>query len=94
MPATLNHNLTFQYCTSCICHVNTDVCECCHSLFTWHSTFSGEAQEYRERYNCRQCGSLVCGPCSMQRHAVPRIGLLAPQRLCDTCFFKGDYAHM
>jgi hypothetical protein len=72
----------------------TDVCECCRAQFTWHSTFKGEAQEYRERYNCRQCGGLVCEPCSAQRRAIPRIGLLSPQRVCDRCFHKGDYAHM
>lgn len=64
------------------------VCECCQCPFTWHSTFRGEAQEYRERYNCRQCGGLVCGPCSIQRRAIPRLGLIQPSRVCDKCFHK------
>ena len=66
----------------------SSVCQCCQCPFTWHSTFRGEAQEYRERYNCRNCGSLVCGPCSIQRRAIPRIGLIQPSRVCDKCFHK------
>ena len=64
------------------------LCTCCNSPFTWHSTFKGEAQEYRERYNCRHCGGLVCGPCSSKRRAIPRLGLLLPSRMCDKCFHK------
>ena len=67
-------------------------CQACGSSFTWHSTFQGEAQEYRERYNCRSCGALVCGPCSQQRRAIPRIGLISPVRICDSCFYRGDFA--
>ena len=68
------------------------VCKCCKSRFTWHSTFRGEAQEYRERYNCRSCGGLVCGPCSTRRQPVLRLGLISPSRICDTCFFNGHYS--
>ena len=67
---------------------NSIVCECCQCPFTWHSTFRGEAQEYRERYNCRQCGGLVCGPCSLERRAIPHLGLIQPSRVCDKCFHK------
>lgn len=67
-------------------------CQCCHNSFTWHSTFRGDAQEYRERYNCRNCGRLVCGPCSIQKRAIPRLGLIFPVRICDTCFYKGEFA--
>lgn len=69
-------------------------CSCCQSPFTWHSTFRGAAQEFRDRYNCRNCGCLVCGPCSTQRRPVPRLGMLQPRRLCDRCFLSGDYAQM
>ena len=68
------------------------VCKCCQSRFTWHSTFRGEAQEYKERYNCRSCGGLVCGPCSSNRHPVLRLGLITPSRICDTCFYNGVYS--
>lgn len=64
------------------------LCACCRCPFTWHSTFQGEAQEYRERYNCRHCGGLVCGPCSLKRRAIPRLGLIQPSRICDRCFHK------
>ena len=67
-------------------------CECCHNSFTWHSTFRGQAQEYRERYNCRNCGSLVCGPCSESRRAIPKFGLIFPRRICDKCENTGDYS--
>jgi hypothetical protein len=68
------------------------VCKCCQSRFTWHSTFRGEAQEYKERYNCRSCGGLVCGPCSVNRQPVLRLGLIIPSRICDTCFYNGVYS--
>ena len=64
------------------------LCACCRFPFTWHSTFKGEAQEYRERYNCRHCGGLICGPCSTKRRAIPRLGLMQPSRVCDKCFYK------
>ena len=67
-------------------------CQCCHNSFTWHSTFQGDAQEYRERYNCRNCGNLVCGPYSILKRAIPRLGLIFPVRICDTCFYKGEFA--
>lgn len=67
-------------------------CKCCGSSFTWHSTFRGEAQEYKERYNCRCCGGLVCGPCSVNRHPIIRLGLMEPSRVCDMCFYNGKYA--
>lgn len=68
------------------------VCKCCQSRFTWHSTFRGEAQEYKERYNCRSCGALVCGPCSSNRQPVLRLGLITPSRICNTCFYNGIYS--
>lgn len=68
------------------------VCKCCQSRFTWHSTFRGEAQEYKERYNCRSCGGLVCGPCSANRLPVLRLGLITPSRICDSCYYNGVYS--
>jgi hypothetical protein len=69
-----------------------DRCACCLLPFTWHSTFRGAAQEFRERYNCRNCGALVCGPCSTRRKSVARLGMLAPRRVCDRCFLRGDFS--
>ena len=68
-------------------------CQCCHSRFTWHTTFRGDAQQYKERYNCRCCGGLVCGPCSDHKEnslALSSIGLILPNnRICDRCFYSG-----
>lgn len=71
---------------------SSEACACCHNSFTWHSTFRGQAEEYRERYNCRNCGALVCGKCSDEKRTIPRYGLIFPTRICDTCLFEGSYA--
>lgn len=68
-------------------------CSCCHGSFTWHATFKGEPSEYRERYNCRHCGELVCGPCSTQRRCISKFGMIFPVRVCDRCVLLGDYAY-
>lgn len=67
-------------------------CHCCHNSFTWESTFKGETQEYRGRHNCRYCGSLVCDACSQKNVTIPKFGMLFPVRICDNCYYKGDYA--
>lgn len=68
-------------------------CQCCHNSFTWHTTFTGVTQEFREKYNCRNCGSLVCDPCSKEKRAIPRLGLIFPVRVCDRCFYSGDFSN-
>ena len=72
----------------------SEECTCCHSNFTWNSTFTGQAQEYRDKYNCRVCGYLVCDSCSTQRRAVPKYGHIIPKRICDKCLYKGDFASL
>lgn len=69
-----------------------DTCACCHNSFTWNSTFTGQAQEFRDKYNCRYCGHLVCDACSSQRRAMPQLGHMFPRRICDQCLYKGDFA--
>eukprot|EP01035_Chromulina_nebulosa_P021317 gene21317-27619_t len=71
---------------------STDNCKCCENKFTWHSTFTGIAQEYREKFNCRYCGLLVCDPCSQKRYPIAKYGLIFPSRICDKCVLKGDFA--
>ena len=71
----------------------TDSCECCKAAFTWHTTSRTEPQTYREKHNCRQCGLLVCDPCSKRRKPLPAIGLLAPSRVCDRCYFQCGSDH-
>ncbi len=71
-----------------------DSCFCCGNSFTWHSTFRGDAQEYRERYNCRHCGRLVCGPCSSEKRPVPKWGMIFPRRVCDLCINEGDFSQL
>jgi hypothetical protein len=72
----------------------SDACACCHNSFTWNSTFTGQAQEFRDKYNCRNCGHLVCDACSSQRRAIPRFGHIIPKRICDQCVLNGDFASM
>lgn len=62
---------------------------CCASLFTWASTSNTEAQEARDKHNCRACGCLVCDPCSKRRIPIPSIGITAPVRVCDRCYWGG-----
>ena len=64
----------------------SDTCQRCANKFSWHSTFTSASSEARERHNCRNCGDLVCGPCSSQRQAIPRLGLSNPVRVCIKCY--------
>uniref|UniRef100_A0A7S3H6I2 sn-1-specific diacylglycerol lipase n=2 Tax=Spumella elongata TaxID=89044 RepID=A0A7S3H6I2_9STRA len=73
---------------------DSETCACCHNNFTWNSTFTGQAQEFRDKYNCRNCGRLVCDPCSTQRRAIPQLGHMFPKRICDQCLYKGDFASL
>jgi hypothetical protein len=63
-----------------------DTCSCCASRFTWASTSDSEAQEARDKHNCRSCGTLVCDPCAKRRMPLPSIGLTVPVRVCDRCY--------
>lgn len=59
---------------------------CCASRFTWASTSDSEAQEARDKHNCRSCGTLVCDPCSRNRIPIPSIGISLSARVCDRCY--------
>mmetsp|Transcript_5145 Transcript_5145/g.7959 ORF Transcript_5145/g.7959 Transcript_5145/m.7959 type:complete len:1185 (+) Transcript_5145:66-3620(+) len=61
-------------------------CSCCASKFTWASTSNSEAQEARDKHNCRSCGALVCDPCSQNRIPLPSVGITVPSRVCDRCY--------
>jgi len=61
-------------------------CCCCASRFTWASTSDNEAQEARDRHNCRACGGLVCDSCSKNRVPIVNIGIHLPSRVCDRCY--------
>jgi len=61
-------------------------CYCCASRFTWASTSDSEAQEARDRHNCRACGGLVCGACSSNQVPLPDVGINTPSRVCDRCY--------
>jgi hypothetical protein len=63
---------------------------CCASRFTWASTSDNEAQEARDKHNCRSCGSLVCEPCARNRIPIPSIGLTVAVRVCDRCYNDMD----
>lgn len=38
------------------------------------------------RHHCRNCGKLVCGPCSGHRFIIPGSGSNKRQRVCDGCY--------
>lgn len=63
-----------------------NTCSCCAHRFTWASTSDSEAQEARDKHNCRSCGGLVCDPCAKHRVPIPSIGLTVPVRVCDRCY--------
>ena len=63
-----------------------DTCSCCASRFTWASTSNSEAQNARDKHNCRSCGTLVCNPCATNRIPLSSIGLTVPVRVCDRCY--------
>lgn len=63
-----------------------DTCSCCASRFTWASTSDSEAQEARDKHNCRSCGTLVCDPCARRRMPLPSIGITMSVRVCDRCY--------
>lgn len=60
---------------------------CCASTFTWASTSDSEAQDARDKHNCRYCGSLVCDACSTNRVPLPDMGINIPSRVCDRCYY-------
>lgn len=64
---------------------HTNSCEACGNDFVWHSTLQGEPAQCRERHNCRQCGKLVCTPCTDIKRTCPKFGFLFPVRLCLSC---------
>ena len=61
-------------------------CACCASRFTWASTSDTEAQEARDKHNCRKCGGLVCNPCSQNHLPLSELGITVPSRVCDRCY--------
>ena len=63
-----------------------NTCCCCANRFTWASTSDSEAQEARDKHNCRSCGGLICDPCSRNRVPIPSIGCTVPVRVCDRCY--------
>mmetsp|Transcript_34382 Transcript_34382/g.118526 ORF Transcript_34382/g.118526 Transcript_34382/m.118526 type:complete len:139 (-) Transcript_34382:40-456(-) len=68
----------------------TDACGACRAQFTWHTTSATATAAFREKHNCRECGLLVCDPCSRRRKPLSHVGLLVPSRVCDRCFFRGN----
>jgi len=64
----------------------SNTCSNCASRFTWASTCDSEAQEARDKHNCRSCGYLVCGPCSTNCVPLPEYGITVPVRICDSCY--------
>ena len=57
----------------------TNMCELCHSVFTW----------YRWRHHCRMCGKLVCNNCSKYKDYV--VGYSDNRvRVCKECYLAKE----
>jgi len=67
------------------CYSDAACCACCESDFNWNSTLESEAQQMRDRYNCRACGKVVCDQCSQHKQRMPRVGIHEAVRVCDRC---------
>mmetsp|Transcript_14473 Transcript_14473/g.25941 ORF Transcript_14473/g.25941 Transcript_14473/m.25941 type:complete len:782 (+) Transcript_14473:127-2472(+) len=63
-------------------------CRVCDYFVGWMHTGSSEAVEVRATHHCRACGNIVCARCSMERSALPEIGIITPVRICDVCHAK------
>ena len=37
------------------------------------------------RHHCRNCGHVVCDPCSYKTIALPEVGYANPVRVCNSC---------
>jgi len=77
-PVTWTPHDAFQFCTQCGCD------------FHWNSTFSSLAKNAMCRHNCRACGALVCEGCSSHTVPLPALGLMFPERVCDSCFSRSE----
>jgi zinc finger FYVE domain-containing protein 1 len=42
------------------------------------------------KHHCRACGEGFCEDCSSNVMPVPERGWMAPVRVCDKCYGKGD----
>ncbi|KAI8076458.1 uncharacterized protein B0P05DRAFT_139570 [Gilbertella persicaria] len=40
---------------------------------------------FKQKYHCRNCGSIVCSNCSDHRNTLKKFGYENPVRCCDTC---------
>ena len=67
-------------------------CSCCKQRFSWYSSIFKDNEIYRQKFNCRHCGQLVCGECSKNQKMIMKYGMLFPRRICDRCHLSGEYA--
>lgn len=70
-------------------------CSCCKQRFSWISSFNdvgGDGKDiYRQKFNCRSCGSLVCGDCARNYRSIGKYGMVFPRRICDKCVLTGEF---
>ncbi len=73
-------------------------CFCCKQRFSWISSFEmpmiaaeDKSVTYRQKFNCRSCGSLVCGDCSSNYRSIGKYGMVFPRRICDKCMLSGEF---
>lgn len=70
-----------------------DYCPRCHNVHQWHRTGKSMKQRWLAMTNCRACGLVVCTECAKTRQAIPDAGILIPQRICDSCYWRGQVSH-
>ncbi|RIA85026.1 hypothetical protein C1645_879577 [Glomus cerebriforme] len=56
-----------------------NVASCCSSCSITFRLF-------RLKYNCHNCGNVICGRCSDNRTEIPKFGYFEPVRICDLCY--------
>jgi len=63
-------------------------CSVCCFPVSWASTSRSEHHEVRSTHHCHACGKICCSKCSENRIALPSLGFLNQERVCDACFGK------
>lgn len=73
------------------------ICSDCYRNFTpitveWTPDSHGQCEICENnvrkgtRHHCRNCGILICGPCSTNRFIIPGSGSNKKQRVCNNCY--------
>jgi len=76
---------------------NVRVCDNCYKNQTGYTIITAgekcivcnsQFSILKHKYNCYNCGTLVCDNCSQKKLSIYKTGKSVPQRTCDPCFTK------